>query len=366
MSDNNQQSGGLEAQLAEAQAGVRSFVEQAVARGQKGLALANASPQPVGLTSKEVLYARGTLRLYHYAAQTDDVYRVPVLLVMATTNRAFIFDLAPGRSMIEYMVQQGFDMYVIDWEAPTMAERGLTLKDYTQDFIPTCIEKVQEDSGEEDISIVGYCMGGVLSLIYAATHIEGPLKNLVCLTTPVDFHQTGLPQVWNDPRYFDVDYLVDTVGILSAESVTQMFEMQRPAQRLAGQLRLWDQILDDDYVDNYRAFNRWGEETLPLAGEYVRETTKELNWGNKLYTGELMVDGHNANLASVTVPLLSVVAEHDHLAPRDSTKPLLDLVGSEDKAEILLKGGHVSLIAGPNAAKRMWPRLNEWLSVRSV
>ena len=346
--------------------GMQTFMQQAIDRGRRSLEIANAPPQPVGLSPKEILYSKGTLRLYHYEAQSDEVYRIPVLLVMATTNKAFIFDLAPGRSMIEYMLKQGFDVYVIDWEAPTYAERGLTLKDYTQDFIPTCVKKIQADSGEKDISIIGYCMGGVLSLIYAATHPKGPLKNLVCLTTPVDNHRTGITKIWNDPRYFDVDYLVDTLGILPADTVTQMFEMQRPAQRVAGQLRLWEQILDDDYVENYRAFNRWGEETLPLAGEYVRETTKELNWDNKLYTGELVVDGKSANLKNVTVPLLSCVAEHDHLAPRESTLPLLDLVGSTDKEEILLKGGHVSLIAGPNAAKRMWPRLNAWLSQRSV
>ena len=347
-------------------AGMQQFFQHAVDRSRRSLEIAAAPPHPVGLTPKEVLYARGTLRLYHYEPQCDDVYRIPVLLVMATTNKAFIFDLAPGQSMIEYMLQQGFDVYVIDWEPPSYAERGLTLADYTQDFIPTCIRKVQEDSGEEDVSVIGYCMGGVLSLIYAATHADGPVKNLVCLTTPVDFHKMGLTQVWNDPRYFDVDSLVDTVGILSAESVTQMFEMQRPAQRLAGQLRLWDQILDDDFVDNYRAFNRWGEETLPLAGEYLRETTKELSWSNKLFTGELVVDGKEAKLSDINVPVLSIVAEHDHLAPRESTRPLLDLVSSEDKEEIMLKGGHVSLMAGPRAIKRMWPCLSEWLGLRSV
>ena len=291
---------------------------------------------------------------------------MPVLLVMATTNKSFIFDLAPGRSMIETMLQQGFDVYVLDWNPPTWAERGLTLADYTQDFIPTCLDKIRKESGEKEVSIIGYCMGGVLSLIYAATHPKGPLKNLVCMTTPIDNSKTGITQVWNDPKYFDVDYLVDTVGILSAEAVTQMFEMQRPAQRLAGQLRFWDQMLNDDFVDNYRAMVRWGDETLPLAGEYVRETTKELQWGNKLYTGELKVANKSAKLANVKVPLLSIVAEHDHLAPRGSTEPLLRLVGSKDKQEILLKGGHVSLMAGPNAARRMWPKLIEWLSVRSV
>lgn len=352
--------------VADQAAEVQAFIDLAIQRGKRSAEIAAAPPHPVGLTPKELLYARGTLRLYHYHAQTDEIYRVPVILVMATTNKAFIFDLAPGQSMIEYLVQRGFDVYVIDWEAPTWAERKLTLADYTQDFIPTCISKVQQDSGETDVSVIGYCMGGVLSLIYAATHPDGPMKNLVCLTTPVDYHRTGITQIWNDPRYFDVDLLVDTVGILSAESVTQMFEMQRPAQRVAGQLRLWDQIMDDDFVDNYRAFNRWGEETLPLAGEYLRETTKELAWGNKLFTGELVVDGKPAPLSNITVPVLSCVAEHDHLAPRESTRPLLELVSSTDKTEVHQKGGHVSLIAGPNASKRMWPRLEEWLSARST
>lgn len=348
------------------QEGVREFVEQALARGQRGLELAGAGPQPVGLTPKETLYERGTLKLYHYTPMCDEVYRVPVLLVMATTNKSFVFDLSPGRSMVEYMLKQGYDVYVLDWAPPTQAERGLKLADYTQDFIPTCIEKIQQDTGEEDVSIIGYCMGGVLSLIYASTHPDGPLKNLVCLTTPVDFHGMGLAKVWNDPKYFDVDQLVDTLGVLPSETVSQMFEMQRPAQRLAGQLRYWENMLNDDFVESYRALLRWGDETLPLAGEYVRETTKELQWGNKLFTGELMVAGKRADLKKIKVPLLSCVAEHDHLAPRASTEVLLDLVGTQDKEEILLKGGHVSLIAGPNAAKRMWPRVVEWLSTRSV
>lgn len=348
------------------QSGARDFVKEALARGQRGMELAAGPPQPVGLTPKKTLYERGTLKLYHYTPLCDEVYRVPVLFVMATTNKSFVFDLSPGRSMVEHMLKQGYDVYVLDWAPPTQAERGLKLADYTQDFIPTCIEKIQQNSGEEDISIIGYCMGGVLALIYAATHPDGPLKNLVCLTTPVDFDGMGLAKVWNDPKYFDVDQLVDTVGVLSAETVSQMFEMQRPAQRIAGQLRYWDNVLNDDFVESYRALLRWGDETLPLAGEYVRETTKELQWGNKLFTGELTVAGRCANLKNIKIPVLSCVAEHDHLAPRASTKVLLELVGSKDKEEVLLKGGHVSLIAGPNAAKRMWPRVVEWLSTRSV
>ncbi|MDP6377356.1 MAG: alpha/beta fold hydrolase [Pseudomonadales bacterium] len=345
---------------------VQAMVKRAIQRNVKGLEFISAPKAPVGLTPKDIIYKRGTLRLYHYHPLSHEVYRVPVLLVMATTNKAFVFDLAPGQSMVEYLLKSGFDVFVIDWEPPTIGERGLTLEDYTQDFIPACVDKVNQTTGEPDLSIIGYCAGGMLSTIYAATHTDGPLKNLVCLTTPINFHAMGLTQVWQDKRYFDVDRLVDTLGIIPADIVTQGFEMQRPAQRIAGQLRVWEQMWNDEFVKSFRAFERWGNETLPLPGEYMREMTKELLWDNKLYKGELRAGGKVANLANIEVPVLSVVAEHDHLVPFEASKPLLELVGSDDKEEILLNGGHVSLIAGPNAIRRMWPRLNAWLSERSV
>lgn len=345
---------------------VRTLVERAIQRNIKGLEFIRAPAAPVGLTPKNVVLERGTLRLYHYHPLADEVYRVPVLLVMATTNKAFVFDLAPGQSMVEYLLKQGFDVFVIDWAPPAPEERGLTLGDYTQDFIPACVRKVQQTTGEKDVSIIGYCMGGVLSVIYAATHSDGPLRNLACLTTPIDWHAMGLTQIWQDQRYFDVDRLVDTLGVIPADFITQSFEMQRPAQRIAGQLRVWEQMWNDEFVKSFRAFERWGNETLPVAGEYMRQTTKELAWGNKLLNGELIVDGKPARLEQIKVPVLSVVAEHDHLVPYPCSKPLLERVGSTDKEEILLKGGHVSLIAGPNAVRRMWPRLNAWLTERST
>ena len=186
------------------------------------------------------------------------------------------------------------------------------------------------------------------------------------MTTPVNQAEMGLFRTWADQRYMDVDHLVDTLGIVPAEFIEQGFEMLRPAQRTAGQLRLWDQIWDDDFVRSYRAFERWGNETLPLAGEYYRDTTKELLWGNKLYKGTLQINGKTADLSKLKVPVFNIMAEHDHIAPYAATKPLLDLVGSEDKQELVLIGGHVSLVAGPRAVKRMWPALSAWLAERSL
>ncbi len=344
----------------------RRLAAEALQKSAKLLEIASAGVPAVGLTPKDVLLERGTLRLYHYRPKTDEVYRVPVLIVMATTNKGFLFDLMPGQSMVECLVRRGFDVYMIDWAEPRPEERGLTLAHYTQDFIPSCIDRVREDSGVDDVSLVGYCQGGVLALIYAATHVGGPLKNLVLFTTPIDQHQMGLARIWADPRFHDVDALVDFYGVIPESIIKGFFEMLRPAGRRAGQMRLWDHALDQAYVSSFAVLERWGNETLPLAGEYFRETTKKLLWRNELYKGELVVAGKRVELGAITVPVLHAVAQHDHIVPYAASRPLLEMLGSTDKHEILLKGGHVSLVAGPRAKRRLWPAVDRFLSHRSV
>jgi len=111
---------------------------------------------------------------------------------------------------------------------------------------------------------------------------------------------------------------------------------------------------------------RWGNETLPLPGGYFRQTTKELLQNNALYDGKLRIGGKLVDLKNITVPLLHIIAQYDHIVPPDCAKPLLERVASKDKEEVVLPGGHVSIAAGPNAVKRMWPKLDSWLEVRST
>ena len=169
-----------------------------------------------------------------------------------------------------------------------------------------------------------------------------------------------------DKRYFDVDRLVDSVGNLAPEMILSSFDMLRPASRVTSQVQLWDNIWNDEYVNSYRMFDRWANDILPLAGEYFRTITKDLMWDNKLYNDTMSVGGRAAKLADIKVPILHAVAEHDHIVPYDAARHLIDKVGSSDKEEVMLKGGHVSVVAGPNAVKRLWPKLNSWLSGRST
>ncbi len=344
----------------------RREFERIMARNIKGLEYFTSPAPVVGASPKDVLIERGTMRLNHYRPRVRDVYRVPVLLVMATTNRGFIFDLVPGQSLVEFLLNAGFDVFMLEWEPPRPHEKTLTFESYTLDFIPAAIARLCAETGERKVSVVGYCFGGVLSLVYAALHAGGPLANLVTFTTPVDFKQMELFSAWSDPRYFDVDRLVDTLGNVPGDMLYASFDMLRPAARAAGNVRLYDNLWDDEYVKSFRMFERWNTDMLPLAGEYFRQTTRKLMQNNDLLNGTMEIGGRTVDLGTIRVPFLHLAAEHDHIVPRAASAPLMDMIGSSDKREIVLKGGHVSLVAGPNAARRMWPALAGWLAERST
>ncbi|MNY46870.1 acyl-CoA synthetase [compost metagenome] len=111
---------------------------------------------------------------------------------------------------------------------------------------------------------------------------------------------------------------------------------------------------------------RFGSETLPLPGEYFRQIQQDLVQGNGLYEGTLRVAGKTVELKQIKVPLLHVIAKYDSLVPPECAQPLVANVSSHDKEELMLPGGHVSLVAGPAAVKRMWPKLDQWLGGRSI
>lgn len=346
---------------------VRKEIERTMQRSVRGIdVILNRDEPETGVTPKDVIYQRGTMKLNHYHAMSDEVYRIPVVLVMSLISKPYILDLTPGFSFVEYLLRNGYDVFMIDWGVPRPEDSRLKLEDYAQDFIPACVEKIQQATGEDEVSFIGYCMGGLLTLLYGGVNPGAPMANLIAIASPVDYEGMGLFKQWTDKRWFDVDRIVDTLGNIPPELMYRSFEMLRPADRLVSYVRLWDNLWNDQYVKQYRLMNKWTSDQIPFPGECFRQTTKELMWENKLINGGLEIGGVPVDLKRITCPVLNASAQHDHIAPVDATRPLVSLLGSEDKEDIVLKGGHVSLVAGANAIMRLWPKVNEWLSVRSV
>lgn len=345
---------------------VQAEVDRAIRRGALRLPPITLSNESVGLTPKDIVYTDGTARLYHYRPRVDEVYRVPLLIVTSLVSKPYILDLAPGQSLVEFLLDGGFDVFLIDWGVPRQEDSALRLEDFVLDRIPACMERVQEITGESEVSVLGYCLGGTLTAMYGAAFPDAPVRNFAFLTTPIDFTRMGMFSRWTDRRYFDVDRVVDTLGNVPGELIFASFDMLKPAGRVAGQLRLIERARDDKFVRGFMLVDRWAADQIPFPGECFRQVTKELFWENKLLRGELTLGGHPIDLRSIRQPMIHITAEHDHIVPSDASVDLSNAVGSEDRRDIVLKGGHASLVAGGNAKYRLWPQLEHWLATRSV
>src|SRR3979409_1094713 len=128
---------------------IQSEVQRAIQRSIKGVEYIASSGPSLGSTPQGVLLSRGPVNLYPYRPMADEIYRVPILIVMATTNRGYILDLVPGQSFIEFLLKRGYDVYMMDWTAPKPEEKSLDMKDYVLDFIPDCVTRVPADYGVE-------------------------------------------------------------------------------------------------------------------------------------------------------------------------------------------------------------------------
>lgn len=329
-------------------------------------ALADTSAAPVGQTPKDVVWSFNKAKLYRYRAQTATQYPVPLLIVHSLISRSYILDLIPGNSFIEFLVQQGFDVYLTDWGVPTDEDKDLQLEDYILGYLPRMVEAVQRHSQAADVTMFGYCMGGLLTLLYAAMHPDGPVRNVVSLATPVDFDQMGLQGIWS--KQMDADRLVATYGNIPAELIKNSFRMLKPASEFSPVrfIGLWQNVESDKFIEQFRAFDRWTNEHIPFPGACFRQTMTDLSQQNKLIRGGMALDGESVSLAHIRQSFLAIAAEGDHIVPLAATRMQCDLVGSEDKQLITLPGGHVGLAAGRNAKKVLWPKVAAWLAERSA
>jgi polyhydroxyalkanoate synthase subunit PhaC len=322
-------------------------------------------PGALGTTPCEIIYTQGTLKLKHYVPLAGDVYRVPVLIVTSLVNQPYILDLVPGQSMVEYLLQQGFDVYMIEWGRPRQEHKNLTLEDHVQDRLPACVAQVLRHSGEKQLSIVGYCVGGLLSALYAALHPDAPVKNLVCMAAPVNGDGLVSLKTWMG-SHFDEEALLADFGNVPADWVQNALRALRPLGKVSGAMSLLNNMDNPDVVISNLRMGKWEQDNIPFPGGVFRQMVNDFLRKNLLVKGKWPIGGKTANLKNIKMPLLHLLAQDDHITPYASSCDLVKLAGSSDKEEIIVKGGHVGLVAGRGAQTRMWPALNAWLAQRSV
>lgn len=320
----------------------------------------------VGQTPKEVVWTKNKSKLYRYQPAMKKTNKVPILMVYALINKPYILDLAPGNSLIEHLTNKGHDVYLLDWGTPGYEDRHMKLEDYIMDYIPRAAKKVLHTSKAKELSVLGYCMGGTMTSIFAALNPELPIRNLIFMTSPFDFEDAGHYTNWLDKRHFNLDKLVDTMGNIPHEMIDFGNKLLNPIQNFYGPyVSLADRADNENFVESWKLMQKWLKDGIPFPGESYRQWIRDFYQDNKLINDELYVRGRQVKLSDIKANVLNIAASRDNIALPHQVEPLNDKVSSKDKTFHLLETGHVSVAIGRKAINETYPLIDEWLTERS-
>lgn len=332
--------------------------------------LATRPKPPVGSTPADAVFGENKWRLLRYRrppVSTQDLStvasRTPLLLVPSLINRHYILDLMPGKSLAEYLVARGHEVYVIDWGTPTAEDRFVTFDDIADRAIGRALTQVTRLSGQPQAHLLGYCLGGTLAAIHAAARPK-KVASLVALAAPIRFGDDGLLAAWTRSPGFDVNAMVDAFGLVPWQLTQGAFQMLRPTLPLAKAVNLLDRAWNDRYLDGYLALEAWANDNVSLPGEFYRRYIDELYRGDALWQGRFAVSGKVAALADIRCPVLAVTFAHDGIAPAASCAALVEGVASVDKSVWTLPGSHVGGVVSREASQGLWPALSAWWTAR--
>ncbi len=330
----------------------------------------------VGTTPSEIIFREDKMKLIHYIPTVEKPHPVPILIVYALVNRYYILDIQPDKSVIKKLLDEGFDVYVIDWGYPSGVDRYLTLDDYVNGYINNAVDKIRERSRLDKITLLGVCQGGTFSVMYAALHPE-KVKNLVTLVAPVDFDtDKGILHIW--AKSLDVDKIVDYYGIVPGDLLNAGFLLTDPFRLMIDKyVGLFERIecepnntacqfRNEETIKNFLRMEKWIFDSPDQAGETFRQFMKDCYQKNLLIKNKMKLNGKRINLEKISMPLLNVMAEFDHLVPNDASVPLNDAVSSSDKETLIFPTGHIGIFVGSKSQKDVCPGIARWLKPRSL
>ena len=318
----------------------------------------------VGTTPHEVLAETKMYKLLHYRPLFSRTAKTPLLIVYALMNKSYIFDLQPDKSWIRNLLAQGFDVYLIDWKAPTNVDKFVSFDDYVNWYIDDCIEIVRRKNHVDKVTLHGYCLGSTMSVMYTALHQE-KIRNLVAIAPIIDA-ENDTTVLGNLSRHFDSNKLFDSIGNLPYEQLYAAFSILKPfKQGVNKYINLVENIDNENFVQNFLRIEKWIFDTPPIAGETYRQWIEDIQQKNLLVKNEMKLGNEIIDLSNIRVPLLNLVAEDDHLVSPPCSLPLNDSVSSIDKRLMRFHTGHVGLIASSYSQNNVLPKVGQWLRARS-
>jgi polyhydroxyalkanoate synthase len=303
-------------------------------------------------------------------------YPIPLVLVPPLGVTTETFDLMPQRSLVRYMAAAGFKTYLIDWGTPTKKHAKLDLRSYSLDMMEVALEKIRKHSGSEDLSMMGWCLGGLLSLMYQGQAQDPRIRNIVTVASPIDLSSGGaiaaVAQTLNAPAKLIRNYTslrlhtLDPARIqMPAWATTLAFKLTDPLSSVTTYWDLITGIADREYVESYSTTSDYLNNMLIYPGGVIQDMTVKVIVDNQIASGKIQLRDSLVEIDKIKSSLLAFAGKTDALVPESVAKQIIDIVGSKDKAFKLAPGGHMGVILGSKAQKFVWAESAAWLAKRS-
>ncbi len=308
----------------------------------------------LGQTPNTVIHRDGKAQLRYFAPTQATL--PPVFCVMPLINTWTVFDLLPGRSVVETLVKAGAPVYILDWGRAGPEDRHTPLAHYVDRVIGRCLSRACRHASLPALPVLGYCVGGTFLAVHLARSERRQASRACFLATPVDFYASGRLSTWARAETFPLDALVDNLGNFPREMMLDSFRWLRPTGLASKYKALVDRGGDPGFRDLWAALEAWNNDGVDFPGEAYREYVRRCYFDNALVRGGWVMDGRPVDLGCATIPALALAASDDHIVPPAAAFALAGAWGGPVATDTV-KGGHVGVCASP----RLPARLLEWL-----
>ena len=317
----------------------------------------------IATTPYDVVYEQDRVKLKHYKPVKPGRLKTPLLMVYALINRETMLDLQPGRSVVQNFLDQGMDVYMVDWGYPAPKDRFLGIDDHVNMYMDDIVDFILRENDVPKINLMGICMGGTFSVIYSSLHPE-KVRNLITTVTPTHFDiDTGLLNIWM--QKVPADHVVDTYGNIPGDFLNFGFLMLNPARLMIDKyVGFLEHAEDKQFVENFVRMEKWIFDSPDIPGETFREFIKDCYQKNLLIQNKMSVGGRHVDLKKLTMPLLNIYGKFDHLVPPEACERLTGAVGSKDTEDICLNTGHIGIYVSSKCQREFAPKIASWLGER--